>query len=261
MGLTVEQPRDWRLALHIDGASICAVCRPVLADADPLVHFMPLPDTSVEALEDAVYATPGLLDDFSKVDVLVRTPDFTTIPDGLDADAVASIMGLDADEAVVLRSPVPECHAEVVWSLPAAVHNFIARTFRNPAMTHPSAILARFFAAGGAGGNGLRVFVNFSPAAGIDIIALDTGARLRLLSGKNAATDSDALYFIFAALESVGFDAETDRLLLCGDRRRRQALAPVLRKYVRTVLPVLSPAGLPSPDNVPYPLTILPLCE
>lgn len=261
------RPHLWRLGLHLDGHAIHALASSTVDDSEPVAASKALAAESVAALEEAVYTLPGLVDDYAKVDVIVRTPAYTVVPEDLPeaaASDAADLLGFGHEgEAPLLRTPLLRTQAHMLWAVEPDLHNFLARTFRNPRMHNALAVLSDYFTARAMGGNAAKTFVHFHGLEAIDLLSYDSAGRLLLISSKRAATDADALYFIMAQLKAVAFEARADRLLLCGDRRRREQLAPVLRKYIQAVLPVIFPSGACSKgaENLPFPLTVFNLCE
>lgn len=263
-----EQPQLWRLGLAIEPDCVCALTRSV-ADDTPgnFARIALAPGGGTSALEDAIYSVPGLLADYKRVDIAYRTASFTTVPHSLDAEAradAAFIMGITGEDADVLHGgDIRGCGATLLWSLPDTAANFLARTFRNPRMHHPLALLGSYFAGRATRGNRAKTFVHFNGNATVDIAAFDASGALLMLTSKTAAADADALYFILAALKANDFNPTDDELLLCGSRSRRESLSPVLRKYVAKVLPLIFPseAYLSGGDAAPFPLTVMMLCE
>lgn len=267
----IERPRYWRLAVETGGDMLRALARSTVDDSALLNFALPLDPLAANptaALEEAVYSVPALLSDFGRVDVVVRTGAFTVVPDVLDEGgrmAAAECAGIVGDSDTLHADTLPDCEAAVMWSLPSDTANFLARTFRNPRLHSHIGVLARYFGRKSAMGNCGKTFVHFNGMESIDIVAFGADGRLLTLVTRQAATDNDALYFILATLGANRFAVETDELLLCGDRRRRESLSPTLRRYVRSVLPVIFPsaayrAGGDAMD-APFPLVILPLCE
>lgn len=271
---SIDNPRLWRLALEIDTDAIRAVAYSTVEDNTLLSFAVPLDPTAaspLKALEDAVYSTPVLLSDFGKVDVVVRCSSFTVVPAQLDAGAcraAALCAGILDDDTFVLQTDVIEgADVKIVWTLEAGRANFLARTFRNPAVHHHLAPLARHFGRKTSMGNTGKTFVHMhsGATAAVDIVAYGSDSRLLLMTSKEVYADADALYFILAVLRNIGLNPAADEVLLCGDAVRREALMPVLRTYVASVMPLIFPSAAYRAGHKalssPFPLVILPLCE
>ena len=72
----------------------------------------------------------------------------------------------------------------------------------------------------------------------------------------------DAVYYILASRENLRLP-DTDEIMISGDRTTRAAITPVLRRYVRYVMPAIFPsvmfrAGRAS-LSAPFELIVAPL--
>ncbi len=268
---TIGNPGLWHLCIEISADSVHAAARSMTDDSDALcfsISLDPLAGGHTAAIEEAVYSTPILLSDFGKTDIAVRTASFTTVPAILTPEgrqAAAICTGILGEDDTIHCSDIDAAGATVVWTMPATTANFLTRTFHNLRLHHSIAILARYFSHKSTLGNCGKTFVHFNGTDSVDIISFGTDGHLTGIISRSAPTDNDALFFILATIGTNRFAPSTDELLLCGDRRRRESLAPTLRRYIRNVLPVIFPsAAYRSGSNAadtPFPLTILPLCE
>lgn len=257
------------LAIVTDGTTLHAMERSKVDDSDCTsypVTLDPTAGSTLAALEEAVYSVPSLLSDYAQVDVLFRTPSFTIVPSALkeSAEAVATIAGILGEDDVLHIDTISGVDALMVWTLPTDIHNFIARTFRNPRLRHPLSILGSYFARKCPLGNSAKTFVHFNGNSSVDIIAFSSDGRLLSMGTKTTPTDNDALYMILATLRDNHFGMGTDELFLCGDHARREVLTPTLRRYIRSVLPLIFPSTAyrtGDAASAPFPLIILPLCE
>lgn len=242
-----ENSEQWRIGILIGGNALNAAAWSLVDASEPATARVPLPDGNLKTLEEAVYSVPGLLADFKRVDLLWRTSSFTVVPSALTETAArhaATLTGIWSDDgdSVLHRSPMVAVEADVLWSMPAEISHFLARTFRNPRFHHPLAVLGRAFAGCSNRGNCAKLFVHVGPDDTLDIGCFDSAGRLLALTTRHTPTDADALYYILGIFQAYGFDVETDQILMCGAMYRRQALTPLLRRYVRKVLPlILSP--------------------
>ena len=75
----------------------------------------------------------------------------------------------------------------------------------------------------------------------------------------------DAAFFTLNAWTCFGLSADADALQLVGDSTMRDALAPVLRNYITSVMPAIFPAASMRMGHdamkAPYDLILLLLCE
>ncbi len=275
----IERPRLCRLALQVEAGALRAVVWSTVEDSSLRNFSLPLDPTlaPAKALEEAVYAAPVLLSDFAGVDIVMRTGAYTLVPADTDADtalAVADYCRLTSDaDGTPARSEVRTDSADdfgskLVWTLPADLAHFLARTFRNPRMHCHMAPLLRYFGRKNLLGNTGKVYAHFhgnGTAREVDIVAVGADGRLAAAVTHPCPADNDALYYIMATLRYAGLDPVTDEILVCGDPAARDAIMPLLRRYAAYVMPVIFPsAALRSGReafNAPFPLVILPLCE
>lgn len=271
---TIEKPSLWRLALQIDSDALRAVVWSTVEEST-LVHFsVPLNPTlpPVKALEEAVYATPVLLSDFGRVDVIIRTGQFLTLPAGLDGDVSENLLEycrlIDANDDVTAMSDNAGPDVSMAWVADAGLMRFLARTFRNPRVLPHMAVLMRYFSSRSMLGNSGKVYVHFHQGAetrNADIMIYGTDGRPALVACRSFHTDEDALYYILASMKESGLDFRADEILLCGNASTRDAVMPLLRRYVTSVMPVIFPSAAFRAGrqalSAPFPLVILPLCE
>lgn len=235
-----------RLCLSVGPGMIRAVVTDTGGEVRSGPVRIPLPEgQSLRSLTEAIYSVPGLTADYGKVDLAWRTESFCVLPAALEGEALesaASIMGLtaaDNGEKALFTDVLDVCRATLAWSLPQDVANFLARTFRNPTLHHPLAVLADYFCRRSARGNCAKIYVHAGAGDVLDITCVDSGGRLRTLIWRHASSDAEALYLIMALFEANGMDARTDQIVLCGSASRRPALTGLLRRYVARVLPLI----------------------
>jgi hypothetical protein len=123
--------------------------------------------------------------------------------------------------------------------------------------------LCRYFGIKNRLGNAGKFHIHLSDES-IDIIAY--GADGLLMANTFASTDvNDDLYYVLAAARSLDFDNNNDQMLLSGNAARREALIPLLRRYISYVMPVIFPSAMfkAGKDSLsaPFELITLPLCE
>lgn len=271
---TIERPSLWRLALQVDRDALRAVLWSTVEEST-LVHFsVPLNPTfpQAKALEEAVYATPVLLSDFGRIDVVVRTDRFLPAPTGLDEDLRKKMLEycrvLCPDDEAVVRTDTTGLNYDITWAADAGMMRFLARTFRNPCVTSHIATLSRYFSRRVMLGNSGKLYVHFHQGAdtrAADLIAFGTDGRPALMTTKEFRTNEDALYYILASMKESDLDLRADEILLCGNASIRDELMPLLRRYASSVMPVIFPSAAFRAGrqalSAPFPLVILPLCE
>ena len=92
-------------------------------------------------------------------------------------------------------------------------------------------------------GNRRKTYIHLADGDRVDMASFDSDGSLLRLSAKHAASETDALYIIMASLKADCFNPLDDELLLCGNARRPQSLTPLLRRYIRNVMPMIFPSA------------------
>lgn len=244
------QPRH-NLYMEVDRDTLRAMKCPVYGDGAPSLQTMRLERTEAgrtEAMEAALYSCPGLLEDFNKSRIFVRTLAYTCIPAGApEAFAADACRGLcicgDDDTVVTDSASGPEA---IAWAITAREMDFLRRTFPGATVqSHISPMLAYFRGRLNMGNHG-KTFAHIWSGADphVDIFVFDHAGQLAMLTSKPADTDQDAIYYILACTIAAGNDPREDEILLCGDRGRRLEMMHGLRRYATNVMPVLLPGAV-----------------
>lgn len=273
--VSIENPQLWRLVLGIDAGEVHALATSTVADSSLIYRRIALDSgpSLNRALEEAVYASPWLLNDFGQIDIVVSGMRYTLAPTSLGDDALvvcaeaAQLQNEDSEDikAVVQRDDTES--ATVLWTMEENSHQFLLRTFRGAPMQHAVTPMLRWFGKQAQQGNGAKIFVNIGSTLPprIDIFAYRKGARLALATTKIIESENDALYYIAGASKLAEFDAEHDRILLCGDASLRSRISVLAGRYFRHVMPLIFPSAALRAGRdafkAPFPLIILPLCE
>lgn len=264
----IDNPTLWRLGLELSADRLTAVVSSSVADASLRVVHVALPPEGDlhHRLEEAVYSAPWLLADFGKVDIVVRTCDYTLVPAGAEcAEGATEMCRLDDDavDTTLLSDATPP--ADVAWTLPASTVAFLNRSFPTATLQCHISPLLTYFSGRTMMGNSSKLFAHFNADDILDLAAFSTEGRLLAASTHRCPTDADALYYILATARLAGLDPDADEVLLCGAAPRRLSIAPILNRYMRRAMPLIFPSqALRSGReafNAPFPLVILPLCE
>jgi hypothetical protein len=265
----VPHPQLSRLALRVCNNAIDVVVISGVEDNSLIWHRIDLDaaaETPLKALEDAVYQNPLLLADFSAIDVLIDTPRRLVVPaHAAAADSIEKMFAeLYPDEQYeIITTPIDSNGTTIAIADDVERINFIRRTFNNPHIADRIVPLCRYFGIKNRLGNAGKFHIHLSDES-IDIIAY--GADGLLMANTFASTDAnDDLYYVLAAARSLDFDNNNDQMLLSGNAARREALIPLLRRYISYVMPVIFPSAMfkAGKDSLsaPFELITLPLCE
>ncbi len=263
------QARRYRLGLQLEPGQLRVLITPVDGEAGLHQFSIPLDPTAdpAKALEDAIYATPMLLGDYASIGITVVTDNFIPTPAGL-AEAGAEVCDLvDEDFGQMLVKDTITGDIQVAWAFDRKLFNFLERTFRNCPIRCSVTPLTRFLHAKAVRGNTGKVFVHFhghNPRRA-DIAAFGADGRLLMLTTKPCRSEADAAYFVLATIDSTGLSRTDDEVQICGDAAARDAILPILRRYVRFAVPLIFPSEAFRMGRealvAPFPLIVQTLCE
>lgn len=260
----VAVPEHWRLSLRLTADALDVFAHPFIGEEEPLaavIPFEPGVARQADALQEAIYANPLLLQPFGRVDFVVASEDVLIVPNEADSQLIAGLFGLDED-CQVLESAVDN-RSKAMFMLPKAVANFITRTFERTAPRHELSVLAEYFGTKGRQNNASRMFVDLGERSA-NILAY---GPYGLIAAKHIdkATNDDVAYWTLAIFKEAGLDAETNEIMISGDSQRRHALMPQLNRFVSYVMPAIFPAaayhGSAAAMRAPFSLSVISLCE
>lgn len=261
----------WSLYVGLDADRLDVMAYCPLEDRSLLSATIQLdPATDyVEAVEEAVYDNPLLLNRFKKVTVINRGDAHTLLPAGLPAedpalaaDILAEMTG-DRDGHPVF-DPLPLLDATTGHTVPGGVYNFLTRTFGPDLhIIHRLSVMARYCHGTHRGAGSLTSHVAVRPGS-IDII-LYRADRMLLANTYRWTEPLDAVYYILATRSAFDIDAKSP-VVMSGDREAREQLMPLLRQYLTAVMPAVFPAAMfraggQTAMNAPLDLILMPLCE
>ncbi len=260
----IPDPELWVLALRLSPSGLHVAALSLVEDNSLLCRHIPFAQGSdtVQALEDAVYDNPLLLLDFKKVWCIVESPRTLVVPAELKADPQPWFdFVYPSSGSTLLTDPLPRLGAGILTGIDPAIDRFLRRTFQRLTVMGHLVPLCRYF--GSSRSNAAKMYVNLRTGS-LDVIAIDSG-RLLMANTFVCASAADAAYYILACRSTLGMNPETSELLLCGDQFRREEITPILRRYIRLVIPVIFPPRMfkagRSAMQAPFDLIVTPLCE
>lgn len=237
----MENPQEWTLVLHVQQRELAyALMHDTLS---PVVGSMPVDDSlpRLRAVEDAVYDTPLVLDDYRQVTVVVDAPHFALTPPQLPSPVREKILRASFSS---VTGEVAECDTAsgpgVVFELPRGLHSFFDRTFNMPPVLHHLAPLIDYV----HDHSQVNVLVHCHGRDMIDVV-VEYDGTLRLANCYECAGDNDALFYVLQACKAVGVDALHHELVLAGDEPACERLEPLLRDYFKHV-------AVEAPGEVPF---------
>lgn len=262
--ITGINPGQYRLSMQICDDALEVLLRPV-GEGESLYRRIPYSSAAAGAsarLEEAVYANPLLVSRFDRVDVLLRTPRYLLLPaDGADAaSAATALMGWTSPRAEDITVEADRYYS-LVARVDRGVAGFVGRTFDTAFVSHPMAVLARWFTSRSAMGNTGKVFVNLRPD-GSDIFVYNS-LGLAGATMLRSVSVPDTIYYIMAMASAAGVRRDDCEVHLAGLPERRAGLSAALRAYAPVVVPAVFPAALASmglaASAAPLELSVLPL--
>ena len=262
------QAQMWQLLMEANSRELEAV---VLSpyEEQHLTHKVISLDSEtsspLKCLEDAVYANDFLLTDYRHTMMLYDCGHALPLPLCDDDSMLAALYreaypGDGGSPSTMLISRLPEQNVALCSEIPTDIHRFLTRTFPGIAVEHPLVPLCRYFRARYALRPRGKTLVNLRGKR-LDIITLGAAAPLTVASYHVEAV-MDALYYILAAREALQLP-DTDEIMVAGDRHLRAEITPLLRRYVRYVMPAIYPSAMIRAGKVslsaPFGLIVAPL--
>ncbi|MDE5940541.1 MAG: DUF3822 family protein [Muribaculaceae bacterium] len=248
----ITDPLRWQLVMELSDKALEVVAVPPPDHSEPMIYerigLGDDPGPVSERVKNAVYDNPLLLGDFGRVTVLYDTPRFMCLPDvvagagnGIAEMAFRRVFPPDGayGKGEVMVQEVRDMRMALAFEIPADTASFLRRTFPCVEISHPLVPLCGYFRSKHMAGGYGKMMVNLGSGR-LDIVVLGTGAPL-LVNSYRFREPMDAVYYIMAARKTLKL-AETDEIIIGGDRLLRAQVAPVLRRYVRYVMPAIFPS-------------------
>ncbi|MDE6049416.1 MAG: DUF3822 family protein [Paramuribaculum sp.] len=257
----IPQPELWRCAIVIERSRLDVALFPPV-ESERLIHRTILlnrdASSHTKAVQEAVYANPLLLSDFTRIDVLTDTGDFCIVPretarsvdaGEILATAKADLTGKSAEIAHATE------HISVAFALDTPLAGFIRRTFFNVHLSH---ILAPVIANPPAD---TALFAECSQEK--VLVTATAGGKLIFANIFHCDCPEDATYFITAVSRSL--PEKNLPVILTGNAPYTDTVREYLTRYVDEphrydVNPALARLGEDS-LTLPQPLTALLSCE
>ena len=220
----------------------------------------------LKAIEDVVYDNPVLLSPFKKVSILIHSEQFMLMPAAVgndDESALTMMETLYGDDHEYCFAPVGNTGATIGFATPEGVQAFLQRTFGNPTISHAIAPLCAY------------EHSRLQPLQLPRMVLAFEGNKMHacafrqqslvLANSFTVRSATDAVYFAMHLWQNLGMDVMNHELHLAGDKAMREAVAPLLRKYINYVMPIIFPAAALrlGKDSLKAPLNLvmLALCE
>lgn len=196
----------------------------------------------VNIIEEAIYATPSILGEYSQSEIICESDHFVIVPHRISEDSelienIAKTFWPEASDGQITTNEVFGDNV-VVSCLDGQFSGFVTRTFHKPCIINRIATLVNFFSSLSGPVNRFKLYANISEDLTLDLIMLSVD-KLILANTYRCTELVDAFYFIMAAVKDSGFDALDDELIVYGHESHCNSLTEMLRKYINSVMPLL----------------------
>lgn len=224
--------------MTIEAGRLWAAIADVSADEPATILSTQLSTSGVseaKSLEDAVYATAGLLDDYDDAPVFISGDrHFTLMPEGMTDEQCESTFGSmwpDYDgRLTICRGALPG--VDMVFGTDAEQSAFLQRCFYNLRIEHRLSVIGRAVLTD-------RPDISVTALAhdGTTDVIVGSGQQLLIANTYDTRTAADAAYFVLAACSYTGQTPSDLTVSVGGLPEQALRLQHVLRPYVTAVIP------------------------
>ena len=261
----IEHPEAWELLVSISDKQVDYILYTPSVANSLVVGSVETTDDSLQALEDVVYDTPVLLNEYRRVRVIIHSRHFVLFPEETgDEDCMMLLRhAFPGDDGGAAVCPMPLNGVKIAYLMPQGLQAFLGRTFNYPMVYHHLFPLCEHFKGLNRGDEVSRMFLNLEKER-MDLAVYRDGG-LQCANTYSFSNCQDAVFFSLKAWRTYGFDQLTDELQIMGDREACAALSPQLREFVKYVMPAVYPAAAMrlgrNAMQAPLELILLALCE
>ena len=261
----IQHPESWELLLSINGGDLDYILYTPAVAGSLITGSKDVAEDALQGLEDAIYDTPELLNEYKRVRVIVHSRHFVLFPgDVADDDCLMLVsrafQDVDGDAAVC---ELPENGVKIAFLMPRGMQAFLGRTFNYPTVYHHLLPLGEYFKGVNRDSGRSQMFLHLRDE-GMDMAIYRDGGLL-CANTYPSSQAQDAVYYVLNAWRAHGLDQLNDELVLAGEGELRALMTPMLREYVKCVMPVVYPAAAMqlgrNAMQAPLELILLALCE
>ncbi len=267
----IKEPQMWQLVMEPGTDTISVMAFSPMEHHSLISTEIPMEKggSSLKSFQEAVYDHPLLLSDFRNVTILLPSERFMAVPDLMTDTATreqtfhrAFPAGDTDSHEEILAEELPSLHATMLTGAPQEFIGFLRRTFNAPRISHVLTPLALYFKAKHPTRPNGKMIVNLRPGR-CDVVILGDTAPL-VMNSFRIHDPMDAVYYIMACREGLGL-SPTDEIILAGDTSSRGAVSPVLRRFVRYVMPAIFPTAMfragRASLRTPFEMIVTPLLK
>ena len=219
-----------------------------------------------EAVKNAIYENPQLLQEYARTCIVVDSPHFAFVPEEVEPEEKNRPAYYDfcfpGHTNYVVENRLQLNRAHLLFGIDHDLYAFFCRTFAAPQIWHTLTPLCEYFALNSRSGSEAKIYLHLQEKR-LCLIVFKQG-RLLLANTFDIATPDDAAFYTLQAYKQLSLDQVRDRIYLTGSKAMRPALAAILQEYVRSVLPYPFPSQLfrlgKDTMEAPFELTTIPLC-
>lgn len=267
--ISIPRPQMWKLALRIDKEGIEFTLHSDYEENSLIYRNLRFPKAQegwLKNIEDIIYDNPILLKEYDKVSVLIESENFIVVPSEVSSEDDAQQLfkfAYPSYEGDIQKSELLRCQATILYEVEKGIIPFLERTYENPKIQHNLRPLCEYFFKKSSLGNVSKIYAYFHGNR-LDLCAFHN-KKLALTNSFRFHDINDAAYFIINVWQSLKFDVMADELQLSGDKKSREIIMPLLRKYITYVMPTIFPTAMFKAGKdamlAPFDLIVLPLCE
>lgn len=263
--IDIQHPEAWELLVSIDDQQVNYILYTPAVDGSLIIGEVERADDSLQALEDAVYDTPELLNEYKRVRVLVHSQHFVLVPQDTTDEECAMLVheSFPDDDGDVTVCLMANNRVKIAYLTPSGLQAFLGRTFNYPEMFHHLHPLCEHIKEHMNNDDNSRMFLNLRERH-MDLAIYRYGG-LQCANTYPFTHVEDAVYYTLNAWQAYNLDQLADELQIAGNNEMCAEMMPKVREFVKYVMPFAFPAAAMrlgrNAVQAPLELIMLALCE
>lgn len=185
-------------------------------------------------LKEALMSEPMLQEEYARVNVLVTTPQFTTVPVvDFDSDSIKSLFEYNFPKTEPLRisyNLLRRSGIAIIFGLDKNVYKLITDDFPRSRFYASASTLIEFFSEKSMVGSNKKMFVYLHEKE-MTLYCFDQG-RLLFVNTYPVYYISDCQYYILNVWKHLGFDQLDDALFVVSDKEQSKELVSKLSYFL-----------------------------